>query len=422
VIGLGTVLATAGRLLVRHWPVLAVLYLAGSAGRELVMTAAVRVSDVNGVLGFLVLILVPITTLTAFVLMLRAMRPSLSTAVQSTMDSRSQLLDHLGSILVPFLAVYASYGYLNKDINEYVYRVWQAETLSTADLFDNPGNIDVSARLPFQLSVTLVSVVAVAVVLRWLLARWEGARFRAGRGLLGAYVEVIWITLVAVVFVTVQEATSGWLAGRRLVHWASATWYDIADSLGPLAGPARATGAWLFGLTGAVDSVFVVPIAWLAVGAVVFGRRIGRPEQTTEELRQQVTERWSTGRRAALPRLIRWLGVETTVEARSRFGPLLDSLRLLFRAGLVPMLFFCLAFLLAQSAADWLWELERLVVGPHDLNEVWRPLDAPLTMLNEGVRTILLAALLAAAIDRVLRVARVSQGSAARTGAVPSTV
>lgn len=390
---IGAVVASAGRLLARHWPVLVVLYLAGHAGRKLLMLGAVEASAVNGVLGFLVLVLVPIATLSAFVLMLRVMRAS------STVDSGPpRLLGHLGSVLVPFLAVYASYGYLAKDTNEYAYRVWQDETLSSADLFDNPAAIDVSSRLPFQLTITLISVVVVAVVLRWLLSRWEGVRRRPWLGLVGAYVEVIWITLVAGTVVTVTTVANDWLAGRRLVHWASTTWDELAALAGPLAQPVRATGAWLWGLTGAVDAVLIVPIAWLAVGAVVFGRRVAEQEPTAEELRRQASERWG---RAARP--VRWVAVEAHIELRKRFGPLIESLRLLVRAGLAPMLLFCLAFVLAQTAADWLWELERVIVGPHDINEVWRPLDPPLSMLNEGVRTVLLAALLTAAVDRVTR-------------------
>jgi hypothetical protein len=67
------------------------------------------------------------------------------------------------------------------------------------------------------------------------------------------------------------------------------------------------------------------------------------------------------------------------------------------------MLFFCISFLVAQTARDWLWEVERLLIGPRDLEEVWWPLSGPLSVLNDAVGVVLLAALLAAAVDRVLR-------------------
>jgi hypothetical protein len=47
--------------------------------------------------------------------------------------------------------------------------------------------------------------------------------------------------------------------------------------------------------------------------------------------------------------------------------------------------------------------IEKWLVGPADLNRVWMPLSGVLGIFNDGVRTVLLAALLAAAVDRVLR-------------------
>jgi hypothetical protein len=103
-----------------------------------------------------------------------------------------------------------------------------------------------------------------------------------------------------------------------------------------------------------------------------------------------------------------------TGDIRERFGPLVDGLRLVFRAGLAPMLLFCLAFLIAQTAAKWLWELERVLIGPQDINTIWRAIDGPISLVNDVVSTVLLVCLLGAAIDRVLR-ARTDPASA-RTG------
>jgi hypothetical protein len=79
------------------------------------------------------------------------------------------------------------------------------------------------------------------------------------------------------------------------------------------------------------------------------------------------------------------------------------GLRLLVRTGLRPMLLFCLTFLVVQSTDTWLFMVEKWLVGPADLHRLWVPLSDVLVVLNDGVRTVLLAALLAAAVDRVLR-------------------
>ena len=68
---------SAARLLARHWPALLALALGARAGRGAVLMVAVRASEINGVLGGLVFVLVPIVTLTALVIMLRLLARSL---------------------------------------------------------------------------------------------------------------------------------------------------------------------------------------------------------------------------------------------------------------------------------------------------------------------------------------------------------
>jgi hypothetical protein len=397
------VIGTAGRLIARHWPALVTLCLAGFVGRELAMRAAVRTSDVNGVLGFLVLVFAPLATLTALVLMLRVVRSSLpwlrlasATSNEQTVVAGSRpyrLLNYLGSALVPFLAVYASYGYLKEDVGEYGYRVFRA---SVGDLFDGQ-KVDVLSRLPFTFGVTLAVVVGLAVALRWLLSRFEGRSRLAWLGLFGAYVEVVWITLVAWTITDFQGTATDWAQERRVVHWVEDSWSTVMGAIGPLATPVRAVTGWLGDLLGSVDAVLVVPLAWLAVGAVVYGHRVTPPAPASELLRQ-ASKRWSV-----VPKPIRRVAGELTGDVRERFGPLVDGLRLVLRAGLAPMLLFCLAFLIAQTAGKWLWELERLLIGPQDINTIWRAVDGPLGLVNDLVSTVLLVCLLGAAIDRVLR-------------------
>ncbi len=394
--------ATAARLIGRHWPALVALFLAGYVGRELAMRAAVRTSELDGTLGFLVLVFAPLATLTSLVLMLRVTRSSLPWLRLATADSNEQtvvadsrprsLLNYLGSALVPFLAVYASYGYLKQDVSDYGYRVFAAAVFGDAEIF-NGKRIDVLSRLPFTFGAVLGAVVVIAVALRWLLSRFEGRPRLAWLGILGAYVEVLWITIVAWTLADFQDTAMGWAKDRRAVHWAEDSWSAAMDAIGPLATPTRGVAAWLGGLLGSVDAVLVVPLAWLAVGAVVYGHRVAPPP-----LNNGLSRKWSI-----VPAPLRRVGGALTADLRERFGPLVDGLRLVLRAGLAPMLLFCLAFLIAQTASKWLWELERLVIGAQDLPTVWLAIDEPLDVVNDLLATVLLVCLLAAAIDRVLR-------------------
>jgi hypothetical protein len=301
-----------------------------------------------------------------------------------------RLLNYLGSALVPFLAVYASYGYLKQDVTDYY----------NAILEDMPFGADdnVLRRLPVQWGFTLGAVIVGAVVVRWLLGRWKVAKRRPWLGIVGAYAEVVWISLGAF---AVHQATAygrGWLEGRRVVHGLMDAGNGVVDRLGPLAHPTR-DGLNLIGtLVGSVDDVILVPVAWLAVGAVVYGHRIRPPAPPSHDVLDLAARRW-----LRLPAPVRKVGAEIGDDLKERFGPLWFGLRLLLRAGLRPMLLFCIAFLLVRGTGTWLFQVERWIVGPHDVGSVWMPLSGPLNVFNDGVQTVLLVALLGAAVDRVLR-------------------
>jgi hypothetical protein len=401
------VLATAGRLIVAHWPVLIALGLAGYIGRELAMRAAARASDINGVLGFLVLVFAPLSTLTALVLMLRTLRSSLpwlrmavATSTEATVVAGGRprkLFNYLGSVLVPFLAVYASYGYLKQDISDYLYRV-----LMRQNYFEK---VDIFRHLPFTLGTTLITVVVVAIGLRWLLSRFEGRPHLAWLGIFGAYVEVLWITLVAAALTQFRGTATTWIEDRRVIHWIQDGWSSAVEKFGPLAAPSRSIVSWLGETLGSVDAVIVVPLAWLTVGAVVYGHKLAPPSPSGSVLFMRAARKW-----LIIPKPLRRAGSELTADIRDRFTPLVHGLRVVIRAGLAPMLLFCLAFLLAQAASTWLWELERLIIGPQDINVVWRAVDGPLGVFNDLVATVLLACLLSAAVDRVLRTDRPAPG------------
>ncbi|MFC0526899.1 hypothetical protein [Phytohabitans kaempferiae] len=412
VVETGAVLAMAVRLLWRHWPVLFALYFAGAAARAFILIGAVQASKVHAALGMMVVILGPIATLSALVLMLRVMRPSLPWLAVATADPpdsdtlegaaprRSTLLDHIASALVPFLAVYASWGYLTQDISDYVYEVWRDASFNDARVFDDPTVLsrELDERLPFDMTIGLIVVIVFAVLLRWLLNTWRGGGRWPALGIVGAYIEVAWILVTVAALNQARTPITDWVQGRKVVQWLLDVWNGVVEALGPLTNLVRSTSEWLVGAIASADSVIVVPLAWLAVGAVVYGHKLAPPAPSSSELLQRAGKRWN-----ALPKPVRVVGANVSSDMRDRFTPLVHGIRTLAQAGLAPMLFFCIAFLVAQTASDWLWEVERLIIGPRELGAVWIPISGPLSLLNDAVGMVLLACLLGAAVDRVLR-------------------
>jgi len=148
---------------------------------------------------------------------------------------------------------------------------------------------------------------------------------------------------------------------------------------------------------GLVDVVIVVPFAWLAIGAVVYGYDSAPLPPPGHRLYQRAARKVSSG-----PRAVRRVVTDVGADLSDRFAPLLRGLRLLLHTGRSSMLLFWLAFLIAQTAPQWLWELERLLVGPRDLGLVWAPLSGPLGVVNDAIGSVLVVCLLAAVVERAM--------------------
>lgn len=409
---LAAVLRTTGALLLRHWPVLFALIFAAFAVRRGMIVVAVQASKLGGVFGFLVFALVPVVVMTALVLMMRTLSQSLPALTgDGEPGERFRLLANVAGVVLPFVAVYASFDYFTEDRNNYIYEVFRDETLANPDTFNNPGAVNVEERLPFELNATLVTVVVVATVLRFVLGLmakrlWDWVNF------VRAYLEVLSVTLVVVFLSGLSDKVMPYVEQRRFYQWSLDTWHTLVAHLGPLEQSARVAGRFAIDLATSVDTVLIVPVAWLFVATTVYGMK--DPPLTEKELQRarRAARRWSK-----VPMPVRRLAAGSTADMREAMSPLARSYRLVAYAGIVPILLFCLLFVVTQGLPLWLWELERTLLGPQELDTLWVPLSGPLATVNEAITMVLQLCLVAAAVDRVLRVS----GSAAEPG-VPGQV
>ena len=391
------VVAHGLRLVLAHAPVLAVLFLLGSAGRHGFLWLAVEVSrDHSTVAGF-ILPLAPLSTLVAFISMLVVVsRSTDSLAVDPDAEASSRSagwLAILASSLVPFLAVYAAQGYLKEDVQIYVNAATYDEIFGRADAFyGESGNAD---RTAIATGAALVAIVVLALVLRFLFDRFAlPSRYRP-LAFVAAYVEVLWIVTLGYSFTHYQDQLWEWVRGRVFVHWVQERWADLIDLLGPVGEPVSAVVSALGSFIDTADDVVLIPVAWLAVAAVVFGRSIQVPDRP----RRAAPQRLAAVSRRTPPVVRRWAG-ELTSDFRGRFSGLQHGFKVLLLGGIVPMAMFCLVFIIARQAGVLVRELWRVVLGPQASNTglafaPWLQVTADL------VEYVLLAGLLAAAISRI---------------------
>lgn len=401
---LGAVVAQGVRLWARTWPLLLVIALLAVAGRHAAGWAAVNAATVNNTLGWAVLVLAPLSMVAGIVAMLHVLRRDLPTlaAIGRTRapdDPASGhergLVDVLASVFVPFLALYASYGLLAEDrarfLNTAAYREFMESVSFTGG--DGPDGSFVDLATGWG----LVAVVVVAVVLRWLLGRWEGRSHRRALAFAGAYIEAFWLLAVAAFATQLLDDLWTWIESRRAVAIVLEWWLTVLDALGPVAGPVDAAVNAVAGVLGNLDDLVVIPLAWLTVGAVVYGHKLAAPPKPEPRVRlaawQRVpapVRRWTT--EAAAP---------VVGDVRGRFTALVDGLRRLAIAGLGPMLVFALAFLVATRIEEGILLLFRAISGPQDV-DTWLAFAPMVSSVATAVGLTVTMALLAAGVDRIL--------------------
>jgi hypothetical protein len=405
IVEVGILLGTAARLWWRHWPVLFALCLFGIAAKQWLLRAGVWASKLDATVGLVVFLTGPLVMLACLVLMLKVAGGA-SPAEDPGQVTLADHLRQLTSLLIPFLGVYAALGLLREDFSTYFYEVFAAEVLANPDIFTNPERVDVASRLPFYGRLSLVIGLVVVVSLRWLVPRWQHSRAWLIIAVISAYLELLWVGGLA------RQAGLGgdWLRDRQVFVWLSTAWREVADA----AGPARGVVTWVGTQVANAETVLLAPVSWLLLGLVI-SRLAANPSLESE------SDGPLPGWLATKPKPVRWLANGIRTDLRTRFGPLANGVRLIVRVGLVPMALLCVLVPALLASTRWLWEIERLLIGPQDLWTRWAPLSYWLAPLNDAVAIVAVTCLVAAMVERIAHHRIELAPAPAPTPAAPTT-
>ena len=407
------VLIDAGRLFVRHWPVLFALAFAGVAVRGAAHWGAVEASDHVGWMGLLLLTIVPLGYLIPMIWMLHwcgrdlpAVQELASREPEDATSGQKRTLWHvMVSVLVPFLTVYVANNLLRADIKAFQNAAVADEANKGFEVTRDFGN-----RVGVYPLQVVVMIVAIALVVRFALGKAEKRWPWLVLAAIGAFVEIYYTNVVAKLMASTKAEATAWIEDRQAVATVQTTYNEAMDRLGWLAHPIDTVTNWVFGVLGSFDALVIVPLAWLTVAAVVLGHKLA-PEPTKES-------RWAK-HFARVPGPVRRGVGSFTEDIQSRFTALWNGLRMLARAGLVPMLLFCLAYLVALRIPYFFALLVRRVAGPTD-TDTWLAFAPIESAFGLAVSMVVLSVLLAAAIDRMLQ-PTLTSSTAGDSPATPTT-
>ena len=394
-------LRTFGRAIVQTWPTVLAWFLAGWLAHAALIRLAGWVGVYESLWGLMILPLAVLAKLASYVGMFLAIRPAMrhyqrldrlaatapageATAAVPRRSFRQDWGSTIVTGLIAFLVIYFTWGMVADDIIAYGRASW--------DAYDPEA-----ANHPLRVTVGVMSItfVVVAFGLRLALGRFAD-RLPKWFGAISAYLEAAWLLTAAFAIKDILDGVPAWLASRRMFAW-------IVDGIAEL----REMFSW-FALVGDVIAwlvstigiVIVLPLAWLALAAIVFAgvlpRRVRRASGRSARLREAAERRWRR-----MPRPLRVLGTWLSSGLRDRWEPIATALSLVVRNGPVRLGAYLLAFAVVTVSGQWLYALIYQLIGPHEVGW-WIATSDPITLLVAVITTPLQFMLVAAAFDETL--------------------
>jgi hypothetical protein len=389
------------RLAAARWPLLVAFYAAGWLARYLLIELAAVLGSHSPLLGVLVMPLAVLARLGSFIAMFLVLRDSmpafskLEAAGATDVDLEpargarpTRVSDVFLVSILPFFAFYAAYQFLHADQIEY-----ESSTLSKINFFVGTHTGD---DLEIRFGVLPIVILVLAFAARILLKRYA-QRLPRWVPIITVYLEALWVYLLVFFVNDYFQTAADWVHGRAVFVWFGDIRSSLTGALSPL-GWAWSAIEFLIGTAG---GLLVLPVAWLTIAGVMYGRALA-----TSAVRWRLLA-GATRRYDALPRRVRDVGDGLT----DRIRPITNSLVLIWRAGVVPMGSYVLAFTVLEAASTWLFRGAVLVFGAHDLESWWMVADRVFSFVIETFVTVLEISLIAAAYDFCLR--RLAQRRAA---------
>lgn len=413
----GTLLTTVGRagsLFLKAWPRLFAWYLLAQLTHLGVMWVAVRAGYHLKPAGIAILALVVMVSLLMYVVMFLILRGELPYHLRAVTEGKlapddrpdePRFLDAAAWALLPFLAFYTAWNFLKADAIEFENKLLEYRTGKEIVTILTGGQVPPDTEGFHTLSTWAFIALGVGAYLLRLLVKKRGGDDAGGpvRRLFVTYLEALWI------FVTIYQASSvpppprEWVEQRQVFAWITDGYHWLLDTVLGL-GAVRDVWDAVAGVVSAGISELwgaaVLPLMFITVVAVIYGRSMSRPEGSVTVWRYRfdaVGRRWQ-----ATPRIVRVAGNSVVSDWKDRWSPVANAFRLVVRSGLRPLLGYFLAFAAVTAGAEWVGIFVRdHVVGPHSV-EVWMVLDEPLGLVVDGLRIMLQVCLLAAAYDRMV--------------------
>ena len=401
------------RVLIAHWPELIGLFLAGWAGRMGFLWLTTAVSNVSPTAALFVLPFAPLATLLSLVLMLRATAPTLGAfrGVMEALSMRERWRDDLtvaSQVLIPFLAVYATAGLLKEDALVFVADANADEMLNAGISSTDFG------RTVYAEGWALVALVLIALAARKVISLLELTKRHLAWSAVAVYIEVLWVMTLANAFANQLDELTAWVLSRRAIDGIVTWWEGVVAWLRSISSLVTAAVDAAATFLGGLGTLVIVPVAWLAIGAAVFGASL-KATSFKVETHDEVTRRLK-----AIPRPLRRVVSQAVEPLTTPVQNTVAAIAKIASAGVLSMVLFCVVFYIASSLQTFVYMATRLAFGPGtDLRQY--AMSPFMQLGGRLVYFVVALALLAAAVNAIVLSQRAAaEAAAAEADAEPA--
>ena len=410
---LAAIFVDGARVLGRHWPQLLAIFLAGAIARIGFLWLAVWMSNVNSTVGVLLVPFAPLSTLVSFVFMLRVVAESLPafTEVFQLGTPRERLKTNLvvtSQVLIPFLAVYATAGLLKEDALVFVADANADEMLNAGISSTDFG------RTVYAEGWALVALVLIALAARKVISLLELTKRHLAWSAVAVYIEVLWVMTLANAFANQLDELTAWVLSRRAIDGIVTGWEGVVAWLRSISSLVTAAVDAAATFLGGLGTLVIVPVAWLAIGAAVFGASL-KATSFKVETHDEVTRRLK-----AIPRPLRRVVSQAVEPLTTPVQNTVAAIAKIASAGVLSMVLFCVVFYIASSLQTFVYMATRLAFGPGtDLRQY--AMSPFMQLGGRLVYFVVALALLAAAVNAIVLSQRAAaEAAAAQADAAPA--
>ena len=362
-----------------HWLIIWFGVIIGHGGMHELRVTAVLI----------LLVLLAMVTVTVPILMLHSMRKGVG-VVRDAAD-RDGLATVISRAMLPFVIIYFAWGMITQDASAFTRRdIEQHWTQFYTSPDPNAGMLFFGLSFPVALAIAIG-----CYYLRAIFEMLANRREHRGFPVLAAFFETGFN--VFGIFSVAKVITGGydWLGQRHIMTTLTDFFTAVADAIpGWRAFWGMVTGAW----PGFQDAV-VLPLLWLTLASVVYGRRLHEERETAQGTRlERMYDKYDS-----LSAFHRWMLDHVLTTVREKWSPIGGAIRLSIRAGAPAVGVFCLCYVAVDALTALGARAIVEAIGYQQDAAVWGPIMVPIEFLCDLARWVLQMALLAAMFDLAIR-------------------